>query len=109
MSDKEDRLRKMTQKSLQLFDKLQKVQQEEGDEMTDRHIELVEEMFELIARLEECPDHGAPEAGTLEVNLSRKNGKFIFTVEGLCCDEMDDRVERRLREFVEQLMDRPSE
>jgi hypothetical protein len=103
MSDKEDRLRKMTQKSLRLFDKLKKVQEEEGDEISERHIELLEEMFTIIAQLVECPAHGLLEGTGVEVNVTRQNGKYSFTVSGLCCEEVRDAVDRKIVEFLDEV------
>ena len=102
MPDKEDRLRKMTQKSLRLFDKLKKVQEEEGDEISDRHIELLEEMFTLVAQLVECPQHGLLEGTDVQVNVSRQNGKYNFSVSGLCCENVRDAVDRKIVEFLEE-------
>ncbi len=102
MTDKEDRLRKMTQKSLRLFDRLQKVQEEKGDEISDRHIELLEEMFTLIAQLVECPEHGLLEGTDVHVNVSRQDGKYTFTVSGLCCEKVRDDVDRKIVEFLEE-------
>jgi hypothetical protein len=93
----------MTQQSLQLFDRLKKVQEEEGDEISDRHIELLEEMFTLLARLVECPEHGMPGEEGLEVTVTRKEGKYQVEVTDLCCDKMDRPVEEKIVEFMEEL------
>lgn len=91
----------MTLEGLLLLEQMHLLEEEGTDQMPEERFALVERMFELIAGLVECPEHGAVDPATVGVNISMEDQAFGFALDGLCCGKVKEPVERKISEFVE--------
>lgn len=96
MSKKIDQLADMALEGLLLFERIQMLDEDSGDATAEEQVELAGKMLKLVVRLAECPEHGAPEPGTVSVDVTRKESGFSFSLDGLCCEKMNESANNKL-------------